>query len=372
MPGMDFYSGAFSPDKIETEARTLNEKLIALCQKEFDTHNKWFDIGAEEYRKRRDGGETAFPKPILLARAKLLEVPSRDEGRPISLRCFVPKGQIHGIFLHIHGGGWVLSNAGSQDPYLERIADESGMIAASIEYRLAPEHPSPAAENDCFDVAHYLMSPQSMAVFAQDEKVRKNIVISGESAGAHLAASTMIALKHRHEQTFAAAILNYGVFDLSLTPSVRKTTVPLVLCRKDMEEYIKAYLPDKCHSLEALRSAEHSPLYADLAGLCPAIFNCGSVDCLLVRLPPLLRILCGTDLGKQELTSTRTTRYSWPDGIRRRATSARSRSTQVVLMVSQASRRAHARAWDARNVDPPFPKPAWALICAQARGTGFR
>lgn len=157
------------------------------------------------------------------------------------------------------------------------------MIAASIEYRLAPEHPSPAAQNDCFDVAHYLLSPASTSVFAQSSTVRKNIIIGGESAGAHLSASTILALMKRHRQSVSGAILNYGVFDLGLTPSARSGSVPLVLCRKDMDEYLKAYLPDKCTSITALQDPELSPMFADLSGLCPGFFSCGTVDCLLVN-----------------------------------------------------------------------------------------
>lgn len=109
---------------------------------------KWFHIGAQEYRKRRAEGKTAFPKPTLLPKAKLVEIPSRDEGRSIKLRCFIPEGKIRGIYLHMHGGGWVLSDAAAQDPYLSRVA-EAGMIAASVEYRLAPEYPSPRISQPC-------------------------------------------------------------------------------------------------------------------------------------------------------------------------------------------------------------------------------
>lgn len=274
---------ALDSASIAPETLALNDKLLAICRREFDTKQKWFDVGAEEYRKRRDAGETAFPRPILLPTARSIEVPSREEGRSIPLRCFVPAGKILGIFVEIHGGGWVLSNAAAQDPYLSRIADESGMIVVSVEYRLAPEHPSPAAEDDCFDVVHHLLSPASTSVFAQTERVRKNIVVGGESAGAHLAASTVIALRQRHQQHVSGLVLNYGVFDLSLTPSAWSGTEPLVLCRRDMEEYLKAYLPDKHLDMAQLRDPRHSPLYADLGGLCPALFSCGTLDCLLVR-----------------------------------------------------------------------------------------
>lgn len=266
---------------IAAEVAELNAKLLALCQNEFETESKWFHIGPEEYRKKRAEGLTAFPKPVHLPRAKNIQIPSRDEGRNIKLRCFIPEGKILGIYLHMHGGGWVLSDAAAQDPYLSRLS-ESGMIAASIEYRLAPENPSPAAQDDCFDVAHYLLSPSSMSVFAQSAAVRKNIILGGESAGGHLALSTIISLQKKHRQSVAGVILNYGFYDLSLTPSARNCTAPLVLNNRDLEEFVKAYLPNKHKSISELQRPEHSPLYADLHGLCPAFFSCGTVDPLLV------------------------------------------------------------------------------------------
>lgn len=102
---MEIDPAVFQTSAIASDVAELNTKLLAICQKEFDTKNKWFDIGAPEYRKRREAGETAFPKPVHLPKAKIVEVPSRDEDRTIRLRCFVPEGKIRGIFLHIHGGG---------------------------------------------------------------------------------------------------------------------------------------------------------------------------------------------------------------------------------------------------------------------------
>lgn len=274
-------TGIFSDSLIDPEVASLNSKLISLCQNELDQKLKWYNIGAAEYRQRRAAGLTAFPKPRHLPRAKTVEVPSRDEDRSIKLRYFVPEGKINGIFLHIHGGGWVLSDSTAQDPYLSKIADEAGMIVASVEYRLAPENPSPAAENDCFDVAHFLFSPASTSVFAQTEKVRRNVFIGGESAGAHLTALTILALRDKHRQAFSGAILNYGVFDLSGTPSARASNVPLVLCREDIDAFVQAYKPSIYTDVKQLQKPDSSPLYADLKGLCRAMFSCGTVDCLL-------------------------------------------------------------------------------------------
>lgn len=278
---MDIQAAVFDADAIDPTVAATNAKIISMYEAENAAKEKWWIMGADAYRKKREAGSTAFPKPVHLPNAKTIEVPSREEGRNIQIRVFVPQARIIGLFLHIHGGGWVLSNAQAQDPFLNKISEEAGVIVASIEYRLAPEHPSPAAEHDCFDVAHWLFSPASTSVFSQSEAVRRNIFIGGESAGAHLSAITMLALRDRHRQHFSGAILNYGVFDLSGTPSARASTVPLVLRWEDIYNFLKAFKPEIYDNVSALRQPETSPLSADLSGLCPALFSCGTVDALI-------------------------------------------------------------------------------------------
>ncbi len=58
----------------------------------------------------RGNGETALPKPTCLEDAKDFDIPSRDKGRDIPCRIMTPEhgGKVHGVFMHIHGGGWVL------------------------------------------------------------------------------------------------------------------------------------------------------------------------------------------------------------------------------------------------------------------------
>lgn len=58
----------------------------------------------------RENGETALPKPIRLEEAKDFHIPSRENGRDIHCRIMTPEhgGKVHGVFMHIHGGGWVL------------------------------------------------------------------------------------------------------------------------------------------------------------------------------------------------------------------------------------------------------------------------
>jgi acetyl esterase/lipase len=105
------------------------------------------------------------------------------------------------------------------------------------------------------------------------------LTIGGESAGGHLTAVTILRMRDRHGYTgFRGANIVYGAFDLSMTPSQRQFgNTRLVLRTIDMQQFYNAFLPtitDRC-------MPDISPLYADLRGLCPALFSVGTKDALL-------------------------------------------------------------------------------------------
>jgi acetyl esterase/lipase len=62
----------------------------------------------------------------------------------------------------MHGGGWVLGDETSSDLYLQKLAESCGLLCVSVGYRLAPEEPFPAAPNDCYDVAEWLIDNARM------------------------------------------------------------------------------------------------------------------------------------------------------------------------------------------------------------------
>jgi acetyl esterase/lipase len=143
----------------------------------------------------------------------------------------------------------------------------------SVEYRLAPEHPYPAGPDDCEAAAAWL-ARNACTEFGSDA-----LTVGGESAGGHLAAVTVIRLRDRHGYTgFRGANLVYGAFDLSLTPSQRQFgETRLVLRTSDITQFGNAFLP----SITDRRDPDISPLFADLKGLCPALFSVGTQDALL-------------------------------------------------------------------------------------------
>jgi acetyl esterase len=232
------------------------------------------ELPPEETRRARREGRGVFPAPVFLPEARTLEVDGPAGKLP--LRIIAPDREPAGSFLHIHGGGWTLGEADMQDPRLKRLANETGLTAVSVGYRLAPEHPYPAGPDDCEAAALWLLE------HAEQVGAPGPRAIGGDSAGAHLAATTLLRLRDRHgrRDAFAAAVLQYGAFDLSMTPSQRRWGERnLVLSTPIIEWFADQYLPGR--EREARREPDISPLYADLRELPPAIFTVGTQDALI-------------------------------------------------------------------------------------------
>lgn len=103
-------------------------------------------------------------------------------------------------------------------------------------------------------------------------------MIGGPSAGAYLAATTILRLRDRHGyRGFAAANLEYGVYDISLTPSARRWGDHYLVLNTPFIEWASRQFA----SPDRWRDPDLSPLYADLSGLPPALFTIGTRDALL-------------------------------------------------------------------------------------------
>jgi acetyl esterase/lipase len=100
---------------------------------------------------------------------------------------------------------------------LHTLATRAHLAVASVDYRLAPEHPFPAGPDDCEAAACWLVE------HAQREFGTSRLLIGGESAGGHLSALTLLRMRDRHgaADAFCGANLVFGAFDLGMTPSQR-------------------------------------------------------------------------------------------------------------------------------------------------------
>ena len=187
------------------------------------------------------------------------------------LRVLVPSGKLKGAVLAIHGGGWALGTALSDEKRNWALARRIQAAVVSPDYRLAPEHPFPAGPDDCEAAARWLLD-NSLNV--------PQLAITGGSAGSHLAALTLCRLKPEERARFKSAALFYGVFDLGRSDVWRNgdnSDFP-DLSPEDMDRYLNYFVPDKTD--EQRRDSRYSPLYADLREMPPALFMVGTADLL--------------------------------------------------------------------------------------------
>ena len=252
-----FDPALFRPEAIPAEVKAFNDAFRARM------------AGIPKFWEKSDKpAASAFPKAPASPRARTLQIEA-EEGRMIDLRVVAPDSP-RGAYLHLHGGGLVMGSADQDDSMLERIADNTGLAAVAVEYRLAPAHPYPAAWDDCEAAALWL------AHNAKEEFGADVLAIGGESAGATLAVPTLVRLRDRHGFTgFSAANLSYGNYDTSMTPSQTWIGADgLLLQTEDIRHCSDAYAPDASKR----RDPDLSALYANLKDMPPALFSVGTLD----------------------------------------------------------------------------------------------
>jgi len=264
MPPID--PSVFSENAISAETNAINRTILDSIS---TLPDQWsFPIA--QLRAERARGLGPFPLPPKSPRAvnELIDGPAGK----VNIRIISPENPT-GVYLHIHGGGWVLGAADQHDARMEQLVAQCGVATVSVDYRLAPEHPHPAGPDDCEAAALWLIE-NSRARFSTER-----LLIGGESAGAHLAAVTLLRLRDRHSLfPFCGANLVCGCYDLALTPSVRQWgEEKLILNTRDLEIFVDHFISDGF----SLTDPDISPLHADLTGLPPALFTIGTKDPLL-------------------------------------------------------------------------------------------
>lgn len=198
------------------------------------------------------------------------------KGRTIGLRILKADGPVRGVYLDYHGGGWVIGNAAMDDRVNARIANDCGLAVVSVDYSMLPEVQLPEMIAQCAAAGDWLFEHGEHEFGASD------IFIGGESAGAHLAACTLLRLRDTRDDfhRLKGAVLFYGPYDLSCTPSVRSAPRDtLVLHGPAMTGGIAGLLPGM--SDDQRRDPAFSPLYGDLRGLPPGLLLCGTLDPLI-------------------------------------------------------------------------------------------
>lgn len=185
-------------------------------------------------------------------------VPCGDHEVPV--RIFTPAEKVHPrVLLFFHGGGWVLGDIDSYDGVCADMAASTGCIVASADYRLAPEHPFPAAPEDCYAVARTLF--QNSGVFGVKPS---DITLIGDSAGGNLAAVVSLMARDRGEFLPRRQILIYPAAgndhsDTSPFPSVHENGTGYLLTSKRICDYLSLYRSSE----QDLQNPYFAPLLAE-------------------------------------------------------------------------------------------------------------
>jgi acetyl esterase/lipase len=191
----------------------------------------------------------------------------------VPCRVFEPVEDRRGTYVQLHGGAMMYGSPRMNDHQNAVMCERLRVRVVSVGYRLAPEHPYPAAPDDAFAVLDRVLA---------DEPGR--VAIGGQSAGAYLSVLALLRLRDSGGAVarVVAANLDCGVYDQSGTPSnrgARAGDAPDLLDAGLRGNVREAFVPGR--SMEDVRDPAISPLYAHLHDLPPALFTVGTADRLL-------------------------------------------------------------------------------------------
>ena len=223
----------------------------------------WNGYGARLARDRPGGmvvRDTAVPRP-------------GPRGGGIPIRIYRPEraGTPAPCVVYLHGGAFVKGSLDSGDTIAWGVAEEAGVVVVSVDYRLAPRHPFPAAVEDCYAVIRHL-SGQGRTFGVQGDR----LALWGDSAGGNLAAATCLMARDRGGPRIVAQALNYPCLtDELVSDSYRRYAESPGLRTATMDAGWSHYLGDRRPTGDPYAA----PLKAeDLSGLPPAHVHYAEID----------------------------------------------------------------------------------------------
>ena len=211
--------------------------------------------------------------PVALARVKEMKIPGPAGEIPIRVYWPEENGPLPALVFY-HGGGWVIGNLDTSDSQCRMLSKKASVVVVSVDYRLAPEHPFPAAVDDSYAALVWVSrNADSLGVDAS------RIAVGGGSAGGNLTAAVALMARDRGGPELAYQVMIYpatNLFDLT-TPSHREFADGYGLTREHVEFFRDRYLPEVADR----KSPYASPLLAEsLEDLPPAIVITAGFDVL--------------------------------------------------------------------------------------------
>ena len=165
--------------------------------------------------------------------------------------------------IFIHGGGWCFESVESHDAVCRGLALQADIIVLSLDYRLAPEHPFPAAVDDCHAATRWIFAN------AADLNVdRSRIAIGGDSAGGNLALTTLMQAEKNHDMQFATQLLLYPCVDIAARTESRKLFAKGFGVSEDICGFLRTYYAQGHDLQDPLISPYYAP---DLSFMLPTL-----------------------------------------------------------------------------------------------------
>jgi monoterpene epsilon-lactone hydrolase len=182
----------------------------------------------------------------------------------------VPGADASRVLIYFHGGGYCSGSIVSHRRLVTEAGRAGGLRALAPAYRLAPEHPFPAARDDALTVWRRLR---------REGYAANRIAVGGDSAGANLTLALVGELRNAGEDLPGALWLLSPWVDLAMSGATlaSKSAVDPLIQKGYLEELAKAYVPPGMDR----KDPRVSPLYADLKGLPPTLIQIGSAETLL-------------------------------------------------------------------------------------------
>ena len=203
------------------------------------------------------------------------DLEARGPAGPIPLRSYRPAGSSPDLALpvlvYFHGGGWVIGDLDTHDTLSRQLSNSSGCAVIAVDYRLAPEHPFPAAVDDALAATRWI---RQQAASLRIDPAR--MAVGGDSAGGNLAAVVALAARDAGDLPLAFQLLVYPATDQRRgAPSHTSNGQGYLLTRESMDYYHRHYLGGPEHDMDW----RASPLLAaNHAGLPPAFVLTAGYD----------------------------------------------------------------------------------------------
>lgn len=212
------------------------------------------------------------PPLIRYGRADFRDIPG--PGGAIPLMVITPESEgPYPIIVYFHGGGFAMGDTGSHKNTTRRISHETGSLVISVDYRLAPEHPFPAAMDDAY--AALLWAYENAASL---NGKKEQIIVAGDSAGGNLAAVLALRARDQNGPAIALQVLIYPYLTMLDRPFESRLKFDnYILGKPDLDQFSDWYTPE-----EAQKSDPYASPYeaTDLSGLPPAYIATAEFDVL--------------------------------------------------------------------------------------------